>query len=367
MAKRALLILMLALAASFAAGRAEAAMIRELVTLHGAVPLPLEGVGIVTGLAGTGDKGRAAQELLREYLSNNNMNFETTSLALGNIAIVKVTAEVPPFSRPGQRFPVYVSSFGDAKSLAGGVLMQCDLKDGHSDDPVARASGQLVVGRNHLTRGVVPAGQGGGALQFDAYPFGKVVNRDGIIRLNLNAANWADASAIARQINLTPSLNPSLQETTMFAEAAPTEPVAYAKDAGQVLVKIPRIYRFDVARFIGALLDVPVSVNQPARILINRAQNTIVVTGDIWVNNAVISLQDKTVTIRPETETEPAAYMLGPDTPRTAIEIDGPGTYANLQGLIDTLNSMGLNTEQIITIFEQLRDAGAIKAELINQ
>lgn len=342
-------------------GQARAEMIRELVTLQGAVPVSLEGIGIVTGLSNTGDKSKAAQELLREYLSNNNLNFEASSLAVGNIALVRVSAEMPPFSRPGQKLPVYVSSIGDAKSLQGGVLLQCDLMDGNT--LVARANGQVVVGANHLTRGVVPAGQGGGALQLEAYRFGQVV-KNNVFRINLNTPNWADANNIARQINLNPALNPNVRESVMFSEATPAEPVAYAKDMGQVFVKVPPPHRTNVAGFISALLDTPVAIDRPATILVNRAKNTIVVTGDIRVQNAMISLQDKTVTIRPETDQEPAAYTLANDTPRTALEIDGPGTYADLQSLITTLNAMGLNTDQVITMFEQLRQAGAIRAEL---
>ncbi len=360
-------LILAALLALLPAGAARAENVRELVVIQGAVPIPLEGIGIVTGLASTGERSEAALQLLRKFLSNNNFDFDPSSLTTGNIALVRVNAELPPFSRPGQKFAVGVSSINGAKSLVGGVLLACDLFDGYSEGPVARATGQVVVGAGILTRGVIPAGQNSGAIQFATYPFGNVVNREGVIRLNLNRPNWADASAIARQVNQTPSLNPNLQEATMFAEAEPSEPVAYAKDAGQVLVRVPEQYRHEVTRYIANLLDVPVSVNRPAMIVVNRARNSIVVTGDIRVNNAVVSLQDKMVTIRPETLEQPAAYTLNNETPRNLIELDGPGTYADLQGLIDTLNAMGLTTEQVITIFEQLRAAGAINADLINQ
>lgn len=349
------------------AGSAWAESVRELVTIQGAAPIPLNGIGIVTGLANTGDKKIAAQQLLRKYLSNNNFEFDESSLATGNIAIVRVMAEWQPFSRPGQKFAVSVSSINDAKSLAGGELLACDLFDGYSEAPVARATGQVVTGAGILTRGMIMPGQNGGGMLLATYPFGNVMNKEGVVRLNLNRPNWADAVNIARQINQTPALNPNLKETLMFAEAGPTEPVAYAKDAGQLLVRVPQEYRYNVPEYIATILDVPVAVNRPAMIVVNRARNSIVVTGDIRVSNAVVSLQDKTVTIQPGNEEDPARYVLANDTPRRVVETDGPGTYANLQGLIDTLNAMGLTTEQIITIFEQLRSAGAINADLINQ
>lgn len=350
----------------FLAPPAKAEAVRELVTIQGAPPIQLEGVGIVTGLPGTGDKKDAALEMLRKYLSNSSHDFDIKNLSLGNIAFVRVTAEMPAFSRPGQKFAVSVTSLGDAKNLTGGELLSCDLFGGDGE-LYARATGQVVVGTNVQTRGTIPAGSSSGALQFTPYPFGKVVSDDGFLRLNLVRANYADSVAIARQINQTPSLNPYIQETTMFAEEAPSKPVAWPKDAGQVLVRIPPQHIYDQSRYIAQVLAVPVAVDRPARIVVNRSRNSIVVTGDIRVNNAVVSLQDKTVTVLPEQDDMPARYALENDTPRNLVEIDGPGTYADLQSLIDTLNAMGLGTDQIITIFEELRSAGAINAEFIGQ
>jgi flagellar P-ring protein precursor FlgI len=355
------------------AGPAGAAVVRELVDIQNAVSVTLRGIGIVTGLANTGDSKGAALEVYRKYMRTHDLDFDVGSLATGNIALVNVTAELPPFIRPGQRFPVTVTATNGAKSLVGGELLDCDLYSGEVDERTgqrvawARANGQIQAGPNALTRGVVPGGENSGAFQLSAYPFGNVVNKNGVIRLNLKKANWADAESIARQINQTPSLNPNLQETSMVAEAEEPEPVAYAKDAGQVLVRVPEAYRHVTTRYIGNILEVPVAVDHPATILVNRARNSIVVTGDIQVNNAMFSVDNKTVTIRPATPEDPAAYTLEDATPRVAVEVDGPSTYADLQGLIDTMNAMGVTTDQVITIFEELRRAGAIKAELIVQ
>lgn len=353
-------------------GMARAEAIRELVSIHGAPPVALEGIGIVTGLSNTGDKGQAALSLLREYMGNNDLNFDSSSLATGNIALVRVSGEMPAFSRPGQKFNVTVTSMSDAKSLAGGELLLCNLYDRNVDSEgkrivMAQANGQVIVGGSGLTRGMVMAGQNSGAMQLAVYPFGQIVDGEGVVRLNLNRPNWGDATAIARQINQTPFLNPYLQEATMFAEAEASRPVARPLDSGQVRVDIPPQYRREVTRYIDGLLSVPVSVNRPATILVNRNKNAIVITGDIRVNNATVSIQDKMVTVRPETPEEPAAYVLENDTPRNLVELEGPGTYADLQGLIDTLNAMGLTTEQVITVFEQLVASGAINAEFINQ
>lgn len=365
--RRALPVLTALLAACLLlAGQARAEMVRELVSINDALPLTVSGVGIITGLTNTGDKKDAALSLMREHLSKSGIALDVSSLATGNIAIVHVTGEIPPLARPGSQFDVTVTSFGDAKSLAGGQLWMCELYTGEGEF-MGTASGQVVTGSSALTRGTIPVGSNSGGRLLGVYPFGRVVDEEGFIRLNLNQPNWNDASSIARQINQTPSLNPNLTETVLFADAVPPPPVAFAKDMGQVLVRIPEQYRYEVTRYISDILDVPIAINQPATIVINRARNSIVVTGDVRVNNAMVSLQDKTVTIRPETPEEPAAYALQADTPRTAVEIDGPGSYADLQSLIDTLNAMGLSTQQVIAVFEELKTSGAIRANFINQ
>ncbi len=243
--------------------------------------------------------------------------------------------------------------------------MLCDLFAGDGE-LMARATGQIHTGTGILTRGSIPEGQNSGAMSLATYSFGNVVNDEGWIRLNLNKSNWADATNIARRINQTPALNPFLQEASMFEENDDIRPVAYTRDAGQVVVIIPDQYRYDYSRYIAGVLDVEVSVDQPPRIVVNRSRNSIVVTGNIRVNNAVVSLQDKMVTVRPDTPEDPA-YTLNNDTPRNVVEIDGPGSYADMQSLIDTMNAMGLTTDQVITIFEQLRTSGAIVADLVVQ
>ncbi|MDR0362310.1 MAG: flagellar basal body P-ring protein FlgI [Planctomycetota bacterium] len=346
---------------------ARAESVKDLVTVNEMIPVQVEGVGIVTGLPKTGDKSKATLEMLRKFLSENNENFDAKDLASGNIALVSVFAELQPFGRPGQRFPVTVTSIGDATDLNGGELRVCQLRTGKGD-VYALASGQVVAGTGIKTRGIIQDGLNSGAMQIAAYPFGdNIQDQGGFIRLNLNRPNFADATAIARQINQTPSLNPNVRDSYMFSEGSPVQPIAFVRDPGQVAVHVPGQFGNNLHAYISQILDVPVAVDRTARIVINRAKNSIVVTGDIQVNNAVVSLQDKTVTIRPETEAEPAAYALADDTPRRLVEMHGPGSYADLQGLIDTLNAMGLTTNEIITIFEELRTAGAIKAEFVGQ
>lgn len=357
------------------AGAARAVAIRELANLAEALPIQVEGVGIIAGLAGTGDKGKAAHEMLLKYLSNANFDFEPGTIEMGSLALVSVSAEIPPFSPVGNKIPVRVTAFNNAKSLYGGVLLRTELFIPATDrrpginerDILAIASGRVVVGSGHLTSGEIAAGVNGGATVTLPHKFGKILDKDWSFRLSLKNPNHADAASIARQINQTPALNPYLRETTMFAEPEPSRPVAIALDEGHVLVFFPEPFqgRISINDYLAILFDVPVPVSHPARIIINKAKNVIVVHGDVRVSgSATVSLQDKTVTLRPATAELPAGYVLENNQPRIVVETEGPGASADLQGLIDTLNAMGLSTEQVIVAFEQLASVGAIRANI---
>ncbi|MCC8189288.1 MAG: flagellar basal body P-ring protein FlgI [Planctomycetes bacterium] len=140
-------------------GQARAEMVRELVTISNLTPIPLEGVGVVTGLAGTGDKNPAALLLVREYLSNMGYDIELSNMALGSVAMVRVSGHMVPNLRPGEFFDVTVTTFYDATSLQGGELLLADLRDS-ADDIAARAHGSGDRGRQPAPARHHPGGAG---------------------------------------------------------------------------------------------------------------------------------------------------------------------------------------------------------------
>src|SRR5262249_38153581 len=113
---------------------------------------------------------------------------------------------LPPFSRPGMKIDVTVSSIGDAKSLSGGTLLLAPLS-GSDGKPYAVAQGPLVIGGysagpasnakvvNHPTVGRIPSGP--------------LVERDTAVDLTqfkqlsylLRDPDFAAAEEIARSIN----------------------------------------------------------------------------------------------------------------------------------------------------------------------
>ena len=150
---------------------AQPVRIKDLGKLTSARENTLVGYGLVTGLAGTGDsqRSKATRQSLANLLSRFDVEVPSDDIQSRNVAVVMVTAGLSTFSRPGDRLDVTVTSIGDARSLAGGNLLQAPLK-GPDGRVYALAQGALTVGgyrydangnqvqKNHPTVGLVSAG-----------------------------------------------------------------------------------------------------------------------------------------------------------------------------------------------------------------
>lgn len=352
-----------------AALRAE--RIESLVTIFGAEPTHIEGHALVTGLKGTGDKSAAAIKLLKQYLEKYQIALDETDLSSKNIALVKVDAEVPPFARPGHKLDIRVSALNDASSLEGGVLQQCVLR-ARPDGPVyAVASGRVIIGNANLhpTTGVIPANSKGGAQLLKLIPT-KVIEDDSKFRLNLKRESHEDAAAIAQAINASDTLNPYKTTQLGFADVQETRKIAWALDAGQVIVQIPESKQTEQVRFIAEVLKLNVPVARPARVLFNRQSRTVILSGDVLVDPVAISHNNRFVTLA-DVDQGPGLgtrkeYTLDDQDERRLIELDGHRrSLPNLAQLIDTLNAMGTTPEDMVAILQKMKAAGALHAELI--
>jgi len=90
----------------------------------------LVGYGVATGLAGTGDsaRSRSTRQSIANVLSQFDVVIPPDQVQSRNVAVVMITATLPPFARNGDRLDVTVTSMGDARSLLGGVLLMTPLK-----------------------------------------------------------------------------------------------------------------------------------------------------------------------------------------------------------------------------------------------
>ena len=119
--------------------------IKEIVTIKGIRGNPLTGIGLVVGLNGTGDKSKLSSRIITNILRHSNLTVDPSDLSTGSVAVVMVTAELGPFDTLGTKIDVDVSTFQDASSLQGGMLLSTVLK-GADGQSYALASGALFLG-----------------------------------------------------------------------------------------------------------------------------------------------------------------------------------------------------------------------------
>ena len=144
---RAAIALLFLFAMLLAALPAQAERVRDLGTFQGVRSNQLTGYGVVVGLAGTGDDNlEYLGQAMKGVSGRLGVNLpEGVNPSLKNAAAVLVTAELPPFAKPGQRIDVTVSTLGKAKSLRGGALILMPLY-GADGQIYAMAQGNLAVG-----------------------------------------------------------------------------------------------------------------------------------------------------------------------------------------------------------------------------
>ncbi len=108
----------------------QATKIKELTNVRGVRDNQLIGYGLVVGLNGVGDgsSSKFTQRAVASMLQSVNVRMDAKDIKSKNVAAVMVTADLPPFSRHGDKIDIEVSSMGDAKSIVGGTLLLTPLK-----------------------------------------------------------------------------------------------------------------------------------------------------------------------------------------------------------------------------------------------
>ena len=315
------------------------ARIADLTRHPGAVPRRLVGYGLVTGLDGTGDRSfgavggsspsvRSVVNLLRRF----DVEVPAEHLRLRNVAAVLVTAEVSPWMRASGRFDVQVSALGDAMSLRGGVLWMTPLVEDAGREPVATAQGALFLpddgGRAFSRRGNSARVPDGGLLEADP----------------------ESPPPPPRQLVLR---EPDLTTATRIAaaiEAALGSGRARVIDPGAVAIEPAG----DLLPFLAAVDTLRVRAEASPRLVIDAREGTVVAGGDISIGSAVIHHQGLTLQIGGE----PAAGARTEGLLRVEPS-------ASVQTVAAGLHAAGIRPQDMDPIFEALRAAGALRAEVV--
>jgi flagellar P-ring protein FlgI len=365
MKKKAIVALIAAVAVASLCQTAWGARIKDVASIKGVRTNQLVGYGLVVGLNGTGDKQqtRFTIQSLVNMLEEMGTRVDKSLVKVKNVAAVMVTANMPPFARIGNRLDVVVSSIGDAQSLVGGTLLMTPLK-GVDGNVYALAQGPISIG------GVGASGGGGGVT----------VN-------HLLAGRVADGASVEREIpvrldgktSLTMMLfTPDFTTARRVSDAINTslgQPTARMLDSGTIEVHVPENRQSNVASFLADIERLNVIPDSVAKIVVNERTGTVVVGENVQISTVAISHGNLTISVResaqvsqPQPFSRQGETVVTPDTQvvieqekRSLMVVDGGATIGDL---VSALNAIGVTPRDLISIFQSIKAAGALQAEL---
>lgn len=362
--------LMLLLAGAFLTEQAYADRVKDLASVAGVRNNQLVGYGLVVGLNGTGDQTTQAPFTVQGIV-NMLTQFGVTvptgvRMQLKNVAAVTVHAELPPFAKPGQKIDITIASIANAKSLRGGSLLMAPLR-GADGNVYALAQGNLVVG------GFGASGNDGSSVTVNIPSAGRIPNgatverevpsdfltRESIV-LNLNIPDFTTSNRLAIQINQTMG-----------------EGTAQSLDAVSVAVRAP-LDASQRTAFVSALESLEVEPGESqARVIVNSRTGTVVIGSNVRVTPAAVSHGSLVVTIseRPFVSQPAAPFSNAGETvalPVSDVNISQDEsrmflfeTGTSLDAIVQAVNRVGAAPGDLVAILEALKQAGALRAELV--
>ena len=342
--------------------------IKDLTSISGVRDNQLVGYGIVVGLDGTGDKTNQTPFTVQSVKSMLNQLGVTipadVNPQLKNVAAVMLHATLPPFAKPGQKIDVTVSSLGNSKSLRGGNLLMAPLK-GADGQVYAISQGSLVVG------GFGAESSDGSKISVNIPSVGRIPNGATVERVvpnsfgmgnhvvfNLHEPDFTTATRMANKIN------ENLGEGSAVTIDGSSISVIAPKEKSQRVGFISTIENFTFEPGEAA-----------AKIIVNSRTGTVVIGRNVIVSAAAVTHGSMSVTI----SNNPIVSQPGPLSngetvvvPKQDIVVSeedarmfvfNPGV--SLKSIVDAVNSVGAAPGDLVAILEALKQAGALKAELI--
>jgi len=346
---------------------AGASRVKDITMIAGARDNQLVGYGLVAGIASDGDKNPVYTiQTIANLLQRHGITVPASTLSSKNVAAVIVTADIPAFKKPGSRIDITVSSMGDAKTLQGGVLLQTPLL-GADGKVYAVAQGALSLGgiyggtdgaggatvqKNHPTTAQII----GGALVEREIP--TYIVQDSMVELLLREPDFTSAARLAAVVN----------------EAFPAS--ALAVDSTTVRVQVPDDFAGTPVDFISRIESLEVQADAPARIIINERTGTIVASSRISIASCAVSHGNLTITVsstldvsQPQPFSNRGRTVVTPST-ETAINEEKASLVAlpempTVEKVASALNALGVTPRDMMSIFQAMKQAGALQAELV--
>jgi flagellar P-ring protein precursor FlgI len=344
---------------------AYAERIKDITSIAGVRSNQLIGYGLVVGLDGSGDKAPFTTQTFKNMMAEFGITIPNgADPKLKNVAAVSITAEMPAFAKPGQRLDITVSSLGNAKSLRGGSLLFAPLK-GADGQVYAIAQGNLVVG------GFGIEGRDGSKITVNVPSVGRIPNGAIIERAIPNAFGHGDSlvlnldqASFTTARHIIDTLNDLLGPGT-----------AEALDATSIRVSAPRDLSQRVS-FLSVIENMEVEMGEArAKVIINSRTGTIVMGQHVKIEPVAVTHGSLTVVVQENLEVVQPNALAGGETavvPKTNINVEeannrmfkfGPGV--SLDQIIKAVNEVGAAPGDLMAILEALKQAGALKAELV--
>lgn len=340
--------------------------VKDIAHFQGVRDNQLIGYGLIVGLNKTGDRRQTffTTQSLTNMLERMGVTLSPAAMRIENVAAVICTAVLPPFARAGEKIDVTCSSIGDAKSLQGGILLFTPLKGADNQvyavaqGPLSLAgfgseSGGQKVSVNHLTVGRVPSGA---TVEREVQHAG--LNGREALELVLDSADFTTAQAMASALNK--SLNARL---------------AAAENSRVVRVAVPLESQPNIVAFMSLVENVRLETDTPARVIVNERTGTVVLGRDVRIRAAAIAHGNLSVKIGTQfAVSQPPPLAQGAETvvvPQTTLESSEEKARvitlhegANVDDVVRALNTIGVTPRDIVAIFQALKAAGALQAEL---
>ncbi len=347
------------------ANPAHAERIRDLGAFQGVRSNQLTGYGIVVGLQGTGDDNlEYLTQAMRGVSGRLGVQLPPgISPGLKNAAAVMITADLPAFAKPGQRIDVTISTIGKAKSLRGGALILSPLY-GADGQIYAMAQGNLAVG------GLGVSARDGSSLTVNVPTVGRIADgasveravatgfdNGAVLRYNLFASDFLTAARVRDAVNHRFPGTASIEDGVTLAFTLPG-----GGDArGNMIAEIE-------------MIEIT-PAETPARVVVNSRTGTVVINSAVRLSPAAVSQGKLVVRIEEKPSiSQPAPFSRGQTATQEASSISAqdesghvallrPG--ASLAKIVDALNLLGVSPSDLVAILEALKQAGALKAEMV--
>lgn len=347
---------------------AQADRLKDISDVQGVRTNQLIGYGLVVGLDGTGDKTSQTPftaQTFRNMMEQFGISVpDKLTPKLKNVAAVSIHSELPPFAKPGQRVDITVSSIGNATSLRGGTLLMTPLR-GADGRVYAVAQGDLVVG------GFGAEGSDGSKITVNVPSVGRIPNGATVevaapnpfmegdtLTFNLHEPDFTTAKRVRDEINrlLGPGVARSMDATSITVTAP--------RDPSQRVTYLSVLENLDVE---------PAEVS--AKVIINSRTGTIVVGNNVKVSPAAVTHGNLTVTISEDVQvSQPNALAGGRTTVTPSSQVDVAQEKSHmfkvensvtLDEIVTAVNRVGMAPGDLMAILEALKQAGALRAELI--